>query len=265
MSIESPSDQIKQKIKETGIKQVHLAKKLGISPQHLNTILSKNQENSQYMPKIAEILGLEQPNVEKLVSIESPSDQIKQKIKETGIKQVHLAKKLGISPQHLNEILSKNQDNSQYIPKLAKILGFEQPIVELDNIKNIPILSEPYLKFLSEGSISFEDLNHIVFKSWPSIIKEDYYFFGYELRENLNSEIIKNDLLIFSTYIPCDITRKIGIAFINDMMLIFTGKLKYNQKIIVIYNEHKSFEFKIGDQLLGTAVYLERNIEKWTK
>ncbi|KTD32187.1 hypothetical protein Lnau_3098 [Legionella nautarum] len=193
---------------------------------------------------------------------ETPSDQIKKKIKETGIKQVHLAKKLGISPQHLNKILAKKQEKSQYLPKIAEILGMEESLVEFDKIINIPILTEKFIKSLSDGLSSFEDLKHLTFKTWPSIISDEYYFFGYELTECINSQIIKDDLLIFSTLLPIDMAGKIGIAFIKNKKLIFIGKLKYNQKNLVIYNENDCFDFRKGDQLLGVAIYLERKIEK---
>jgi transcriptional regulator with XRE-family HTH domain len=198
-------------------------------------------------------------------SIGNPSELIKEKIKETGIKQVHLAKKLGISPQHLNKILAKGQDKSQYLPKIAEILGLDNTLISSDNIKSISILSEHTLKSLSDGSILFEELKQSISEAWPSNRQEDYYFFGYELIENINSQLLRNDLLIFSSLLPCDMTGRIGIAFIKDKSLIFTGMLKHNQKTIMIYNEHDCIEFKPEDQLLGIAVLLERNIEKGLK
>lgn len=198
-------------------------------------------------------------------SIGNPSELIKEKIKETGIKQVHLAKKLGISPQHLNKILAKGQDKSQYLPKIAEILGLDNTLISSDNIKSISILSEHTLKSLSDGSILFEELKQSISEAWPSNRQEDYYFFGYELIENINSQLLRNDLLIFSSLLPCDMTGHIGIAFIKDKSLIFTGMLKHNQKTIMIYNEHDCIEFKPEDQLLGIAVLLERNIEKGLK
>lgn len=197
-------------------------------------------------------------------SIGNPSDLIKEKIKETGIKQVHLAKKLGISPQHLNKILAKGQDKSQYLPKIAEILGLEKTLIGSTDIRLIPILTENTLKSFADGSILFEELEKSS-KSWPSNIQEDYYFFGYELTQNINSQLLKNDLLIFSSSIPFDMTGLIGIAYIKDRALIFTGTLKVNQKTILIYNEHDCFEFKTGDLLIGIAIFLERNIEKGLK
>lgn len=197
--------------------------------------------------------------------IGNPSDIIKDKIKEAGVKQVHLAKKLGISPQHLNKILAKNQDRSQYLPKIAEILGLDAISAGLNNITSIPILSEKTLKSLAKGSILFEELEQTTVQSWPSTVQEDYYFFGYRLVENINSQLFKNDLLIFSSSLPCDMTGRIGLAFIENKELIFIGTLKYNRKTIMIYNERDCFEFKIGDQLIGIAVLLERNIEEGLK
>lgn len=197
--------------------------------------------------------------------IGNPSDIIKHKIKEAGVKQVHLAKKLGISPQHLNKILAKNQDRSQYLPKIAEILGLDSISAGLDNITSIPILSEKALKSFARGSILFDELQQTTEQSWPSTIKGDYYFFGYRLVENINSQLFKNDLLIFSSSLPCDMTGRIGLAFIEDKGLIFIGTLKYNRKTIMIYNERDCLEFKIADQLIGIAVHLERNIEEGLK
>lgn len=197
--------------------------------------------------------------------IGNPSDIIKEKIKEAGVKQVHLAKKLGISPQHLNKILAKNQDRSQYLPKIAEILGLDSISAGLNNITSIPILSEKSLKSFATGSISFEELEQATLQLWPSIVQEDYCFFGYRLVENINSQLFKNDLLIFSSSLPCDMTGRIGLAFIEDKGLMFIGTLKYNRKTIMIYNEKDCFEFKLGDQLIGIAVHLERNIEEGLK
>lgn len=196
--------------------------------------------------------------------IGNPSDIIKEKIKEAGIKQVHLAKKLGISPQHLNKILAKNQDRSQYLPKIAEILGLDAISAGLNNITSIPIVSEKTLKSLAKGSILFEALEQTTAQLWPSTVQEDY-FFCYRLVENINSQLFKNDLLIFSSSLPCEMTGRIGLAFIEDKGLIFIGTLKYNRKTIMIYNERDCFEFKIGDQLIGIAVYLERSIEEGLK
>lgn len=198
-------------------------------------------------------------------SFENTSDAIKEKIKETGIKQVHLAKKLGISPQHLNKIFARNQDKSQYLPKIAEILGISRTFGGLSNVKSIPLLNDNMLKSLSDGTVVFENLERAALKSGPPNIQEDYYFFYYELAENINSKLFKNDLLIFSTSLPCDMTGRVGITYIQHRALIFTGMLKYNQKKIMIYNEHDCFEFKMGDQLIGVAVHLERNIEKGLK
>lgn len=194
---------------------------------------------------------------------ETPSDRIKEKIKETGIKQAHLAKKLGISPQHLNKILTKNQEKSQYMPKMAEILGMDESFLETgSNIKPIPILTENDLRSLADTSVLFDDLTHAVSKSWPSSIRENYYFFGYELTANISSRYFKHDLLIFSSSIAFDMTGRIGIAYIKETASIFIGTLKYNKKTITIYNEHDCFEFKLGDLLFGVGVHLERNIEK---
>jgi transcriptional regulator with XRE-family HTH domain len=193
---------------------------------------------------------------------ETPSDLIREKIKESGIKQAHLAKKLGISPQHLYKILNKNQEKSQYLPKMAEILGLDESLFEKSNIKSIQLLTENDLISLADGSVLFEDLNRVVFKSWPSFIKKDYYFFGYELIENIGSRFFKQDLLIFSSSIPMDMTGRIGIAFIKKTASIFTGILIYNKKTIIIYNERQYIELSAGDLLFGVGMHIERNIEK---
>lgn len=252
-SSETLSDRIRIKMKETGVKQAHLAKKLGVSPQHLNKIL-KTQEKSQYMPQITDFLGMDESLHDTL------SERVKEKIKESGIKQAHLANKLGVSPQHLNKILTKGQRKNQYMPQIAKILGMDDP--EKPPVKTIPILTENDFKSLLVNVALFEEINSAVAKSWPSFIREDYYFFGYELTENSSSKLIKDDLLIFSSCIPLNITGRIGIALIKETSSIFIGPLKNNKKTITIYNEHDCIEFKSGDLLLGIGIHLERNIEK---
>lgn len=192
---------------------------------------------------------------------ETPSERIKEKIKETGIKQIHLAKKIGLSPQHLNKIL-KSQTGSQYLPKIAEILGMDESWLETGGIKSIQILADNDLISLSDGTVSFEDIHRVIFKFWPSVIQKDYYIFGYELKENISSKFFKNDLLIFSSSIQLDMTGKIAIAYIKRKSQIVIGRIKQYQKTITIYNENDCFEFEKGDLLFGLAMYLERNIEE---
>jgi transcriptional regulator with XRE-family HTH domain len=189
----------------------------------------------------------------------TPSVRIKEKIKETGIKQIHLAKKIGISPQHLHKIL-KNQEGSQYLPKIAEILGMDESWLETGNIRSIQILTEDDIKSLSDGSVLFDELSRVILKFWPSVIQKDYYIFGYELTENISTQFLKNDLLIFSSCLPLDMTGKIGLAYIQKKSIVFTGKIKYNHKALIIYNEHDCFKITSGDLLFGIAIYLERNM-----
>ena len=191
---------------------------------------------------------------------ETLSDKIKEKIKETGIKQAHLAKKLGLTPQHLSKILERNQE--KYMPKMAEILGIDTTPSEKTPTKSISIVSDNELVSLADNRIYFENLYKTALPSWPTVPHQDYYLFGYEIKEDVNFHLLTNDIVIFSSCIPLNLNEKTGIAFIKEESLIFIGKLKYNKGKIIIYNSNNCFAFALGDLLFGVAIYLERKIEE---
>lgn len=187
------------------------------------------------------------------------SDKIRQKIKETGIKQAHLAKKLGITPPHLSKILERNQE--KYLPKVAEILDIDIFSHEKEFIQSVSVLSEVNLVSFGNNPVTFETWQTTCLPSWPSIPYRDYYIFGYNLKNNVNSKLLKNDIVIFSSCIPLNLNGKVGLAFIKEKSLLFVGSLKYNQGKIMIYNDYDCFSFSINDLLLGVGIYIERNIE----
>lgn len=189
------------------------------------------------------------------------SEKIKEKIQETGVKQAHLAKKLGISPQHLSKILERNSKKGQYIPKMAKILGISFDSSEEGKTESIAVFSSKELISLADNTEQFETLDKIAIEHWPDIPYHSYYRFGYQIQDYINTELRINDIVIFSTCIPLNLKNKIAIAFIKEKSLIFIGRVKYNQKEIIIYNDSDCFSFSSGDMLLGVAVSLERNLE----
>ena len=187
------------------------------------------------------------------------SDQIRQKIKETGIKQAHLAKKLGITPPHLSRILERNQ--KKYLPKVAEMLGIDLSPSEKKLIQSVSVLSETNLISFGDNPASFQTLQTSCLHSWPAIPYQDYYIFGYSLKNNVNSKLFKNDMVVFSSCIPLELNGRIGIAFIKEKSLLFVGSLKYNQGEMMIYNDYDCFSFSTNDLLLGVGIYIERNIE----
>lgn len=189
------------------------------------------------------------------------SEKIKEKIQETGIKQAHLAKKLGISPQHLSKILERNSKKGQYIPKMAKMLGINVDSSEEGKTESIAILSTKELISLIDNTAQFEDLDKMAIEHWPHLSFHAYYRFGYQIKEPVNAELRINDMVIFSTCIPLNLKNKIGIALLKEKSLIFIGRVKYNQGKVIIYNDNDCFLFSSDDVLLGVAVSLERNLE----
>lgn len=195
---------------------------------------------------------------------ENISDRIKEKIQETGIKQAHLAKKLGISPQHLSKVLERNSKKGKYIPKMAKMLGINFDSSEEGKTDSIAVLSEKELISLMNNTVQFDIVDKMAIEYWPHLPYYSYYRFGYQIKESVNSELRTNDLIIFSTCIPLNLKNKIGIALLMEKSLIFIGRVKYNQGKITIYNDNDCFLFSSNDVLLGVAVSLERNIENIT-
>ncbi len=188
------------------------------------------------------------------------SNKIKKIIKESGITQVHLAKKLGVTPQHLNKILERNQQKGEYIPKISKILGVDIPLSEESSTTSISILSEIELASLAIHTTFFENLEITDLPCWPDLKNQDYYQFAYKIKEKVNFNLLSGDTVIFSTCIPLKLEKKIGLAFIKDKSLFFVGTVKYNQGKIIIYNDNDFYLLSSGDLLLGVAIFLERNI-----
>lgn len=136
---------------------------------------------------------------------ELSSDSIRERLKESGIKQVHLARKLGVSPQHLNKILSRNQERGQYMSKMAALLGMDEFSVP-SITRLIPLFIESDLKSLASNATSFDNLAEVAIRSCPSFIPDDHACFGYALTENISSHCLKQDILIFSTRLPLHMT-----------------------------------------------------------
>ena len=107
-------------------------------------------------------------------------EKIKEHIDKSGISQSDLAKKLGISRQHLHDILKANR-KSKYLHDLAKILNipkFDDPeFIEKTQIQNrrLPILSLDDLTHFIEGNYSINHLYKPFYKEWPFYEPEEVH------------------------------------------------------------------------------------------
>lgn len=197
---------------------------------------------------------------------ESPIDRLKEKIKQSGLKQSHLAKKIGVSPQHLQSILARNNVGSKYLPKIAEALGLDKTWVEHGDITIIQVLDKADLIALADNSVSFERLKNVFFESYPLRTDDRYYFFGYRLQETVNSRILEKDLLICTSYLPLGaaLTGKVGVAYLHENSTVFNGILKYDptDSSLSIYSETTLHRLKTGDLLFGVALKLERALNQ---
>lgn len=99
-------------------------------------------------------------------------EKIKEHIDKSGVSQSNLAKKLGISRQHLHDILKENR-KSKYLHDLAQILNIPKfddlEFIERTQIQNrqLPILSLDDLIHFIEGDYSINHLYKPFYKDWP--------------------------------------------------------------------------------------------------
>ncbi len=52
--------------------------------------------------------------------------EVKKKLIDLGMTQADLAKKLGIKPPYLNDILKGNRNGEKYMPKILEVLQFDK-------------------------------------------------------------------------------------------------------------------------------------------
>ncbi len=196
---------------------------------------------------------------------ESPIDRLKEKIKQSGLRQGHLAKKIGVSPQHLQSILSRNNVGSKYLPKIAEALGLDKTWVEHGDITIIQVLDKTDLVSLADNSVSFERLKNVFFESYPLRTDDRYYFFGYRVQDTVNSRIREKDLLICTSYLPlgANLTGKVGVAYLHENAVVFCGILTYDpaDSSISIYSETALHRLKPGDLLFGVALKCEFSLK----
>ena len=184
-----------------------------------------------------------------------------------GVRQTHLAKKLGMSPQQLNNIFNREKA-SRYLPEIAKILGINESELEWgiqESVRLVQIVEDTDLTSLVDESIHVDELMAVVLKSCPSIVEHDYWYFAYQLSKSINIQIIKNDLLIFSTFLPLKekFNGQVGIAYLQSTKSIFVGTVKFNadQNSLTIINEDGAYFFNKGDEILGVAICFNRKLQ----
>lgn len=202
------------------------------------------------------------------MSLESSYQKIKEFLNETGIKQAHLAKKIGISAQQLNNIL-RNEQQTKYLPKIIEFV--DSDIHSLDKEKQqstfkIQILSDSDLTSLADNCVSFEEIENVNFENHPFRVVNTHHFFAYKLQYDLSFDLYTNDLLLFNTFLPLknEITGVIGIVYSQRNKKIIVGRLQFDsqENFFIIYNKQTVVQLKDTDILIGVAEQINRKLLK---
>lgn len=163
------------------------------------------------------------------------NEKIKESLKNSGISQTELAKKLGISRQHLHDILKENR-KSKYLQDIAKLLyipKFEDPLFEEKagiHQTKLPILTLDDLIHFAEGHYSTNQLYKPFYKEWPFYEPgTTQSHFCFRLPQEFASALHAYPLGAFRFYLPFDLkSGSIVMAYLSQHKKMVIGKLEIN-------------------------------------
>ncbi len=160
------------------------------------------------------------------------SQKIKEAIERTGISQSYLARRMGISRQHLHDILKSNR-KSKYLSDIAKVLHiskFDSALFEGEFSTDENLLPILTMEDVQEVLGNISHLAKPFFKKWPFYEPsgtESHFCLRLpqEFAYNLNSYA----LATFRFYLPLEIkSGSIVMAYIGTLKKVFLGRLEVN-------------------------------------
>lgn len=196
------------------------------------------------------------------------SEKIRTTLKESGLKQSDLAKKLGISRQQLNEILKENR-KSKYLdqiasllkmPELAKDKIFSEETLgaqnfEASDIQRLPLVFPEDILRIWEGHQSMNHLSKPFYNILPFVQENQDVLDHFCLRMNeyLNSAQ-GHTLGAFHLYLPLKLVPgRILLVYLKASKKLTLGTLEINTETDTksIVNNKGIYAIAIGDIILA--------------
>ena len=192
----------------------------------------------------------------------------KQMIKESGLSQSSIAKKVGISRQHLHDIVKSNR-KSKYSEKIFELLKQARearglPKLELElkgsyKQETLPMIFPDDLLRILQGSTSLSLLSKPFYAQYPFInLDEDDHHFCLRL----------TDIFTEQFYIPVGVFRlsislnlkpgQIVLMYLPDVEKVMAGRLDINPdtKAKFVVNAKSAYALRVQDLLLAECTQI---------
>lgn len=172
------------------------------------------------------------------------SNKIRATLKASGLSQADLAKKLGISRQQLNNILTGNR-KSKYLnqiasllqmPEIAKARAFKDSNITSEtsnaaDIQRLPIIFPEDILRIWEGHQSINQLNKPFYNFWP-FVKESggvINHFCLSISDYFTKEEGQTIMGAFHLYLPLNPKKgHIVLLYLKNINKLIIGKLEVN-------------------------------------
>lgn len=185
------------------------------------------------------------------------SKRIKSTLKDLGLKQAHLATKLGMKPQVLSRLLISGASKSRYLTKIAQALDVTEEYLRDGNAKPVYLMDDLNLKKLILAKFKFTTQEDIDFVTKDLMIKSDKkgLYIGYELQIALDETMEVGTIVVFSTNMPK--RKKQGeiymvLSSVSQSFIIG----KYSEEKLCLVNLKGSYAIQSNDQLIGVAIQM---------
>lgn len=187
--------------------------------------------------------------------------RVKEVLDATGIKQSHLAEKLGIHPQAMSRLLNSDISRSKHFPGIAKALGVTEEFLISGNKK--PVLCPTDNELIRLVTHGFKPTEHDRKKAKDFLVKtqQEGFYFAYELKVDIDPIFKTGNIVIFSSNLAQKNAGAVYIALSAVSQSFIVGKYAADGGKAFITNENGVYLIQDKDTLVGQAiqvmVYLE--------
>lgn len=185
------------------------------------------------------------------------SQRIKTLLKEAGIKQAHLADKLGIHRQAVHRLLGSEISKSKYFSEIANVLGVSEEYLILGDKKGVLFVDDEYLKKLiaNKFSLTAEDKDHMEYLAIHS--KKACCFFANKLKFAIDHCLKAGSLIIYAAEVSEQKQEGeifILLSAINQSFIV--GRYSAKQGLEYLVNENGKYIVQESDMFVGIAVQI---------
>ena len=193
-----------------------------------------------------------------IMSNVSVAERIKEILKDCGMKQSHLAEKLGLQRQEVNRLLQKNFSRSKYFPKIAEALGVTEAYLKYGVVaKQALMLDEIELLQLVEQTLSIDAFESNKYKDLLIKNHEHTLFFGLELRYNISPQLSAGSFIIYSSFLPrVKRNEQLYLLYVAEKRTLMAGKYYQDRfgKDEFLKNAAGIYLLQKGDLFVGLGI-----------